>query len=508
MNLASLAERNIEERGEYECLVAGDRVWTNRALYDASRRLATALTTLGLSPGDKVVVLLANCPEVLIAYPALWRSGLIIIPVLFVLEAREVRHILENSGARAILTSPELHPKVAAATAGLAPIRVIVTGSAARTPEGCSSFDEILNAAAPQEHMLAREGNDTAVILYTSGTTGQPKGVILTHHNLHANVMNGMRTSPRDMSADVSLLVLPLAHIFGISVLIHGYLRGGKSVMMPWFQAEQALQLIEQYKVTAMAGVPAMFIAMLNHPNAHQYDTSSMQRWLVGAAPMPVEHLRRFEEKFGGIMYVGYGLTETSPGVAGEREGIPRKPGSTGLPVEGVQVKIMCDSGKELPRGEKGEICVKGENVTPGYYKMPEATRAIFRDGWLLTGDIGYLDEDGYLFIVERKKDLIIRGGFNVYPKDVEDIIHSHPAVQECAVVAAPSETMGEEVCAYVVKRPGEPVTEEEIIAHCQASLAKYKTPRFVQFLPALPKTITGKIQKKELRALARSLAS
>jgi long-chain acyl-CoA synthetase len=246
-----------------------------------------------------------------------------------------------------------------------------------------------------------------------------------------------------------------------------------------------------------------MFVYMMTHPNADKYDTSSITRWLVGAAPMPAEQIREFEEKFGGTMYVGYGLSEACPGVAVEREGMPRKPGSTGVAMEGVRLKVVDDEGRDLPRGQMGEICAKGENVSPGYYENPEATAEAFRGGWLFTGDVGYIDDDGYLFIVERKKDLIIRGGLNVYPKDVEEIIHLHPAVLQVAVVGVPDARMGEEVCAYVVTRPGAEVTAEEIMQHCQARLAKYKTPRFVEIVTDLPRTAIGKIQKKELRNLA-----
>jgi long-chain acyl-CoA synthetase len=285
--------------------------------------------------------------------------------------------------------------------------------------------------------------------------------------------------------------VLPLAHTFGLSVLISGYLFGVRSVLMRWFDPGAALALIEKHKVKYMAGVPTMFVYMLMHPNAGKYDTSSMERWLVGAAPMPMEQLRAFEAKFGGMI------------VANEREGLPRKPGSTGLPVEGVRVKIVDDAGNELPRGQIGEICAQGRNVSPGYLDNPQATAETFRDGWLFTGDCGYFDDDGYLFIVERKKDLVIRGGLNVYPKDVEDVLYQHASVLEAAVVGVPDMKMGEEVCAYVVLKEGATATPEEIISHCQASLAKYKTPRYVEFARALPKTGIGKIQKKELRKMA-----
>jgi long-chain acyl-CoA synthetase len=506
MNLASLADQNLAEYGVYERLLFEGQSYTNRELHDRSLRLATALGALGLSPDDKVVVMMPNRPEVLVSYPAIWRAGMTAIPVLFMLEASELRFILENSEAKAIITSRDIHGKVRAAVQELGReiLVILASGSEAGAPPQTLSFDELIGKHEPMTAVVPREKDDLATILYTSGTTGQPKGVMQTHHNLYSNTMNSWNTSANRERNETSLLVLPLAHSFGLAVLVGGYLFGGKAVLMPWFKPEGALELIQKHRVKAMAGVPTMFVYMLMHPDADQYDTSSVTRWLVGAAPMPMEQLRAFEEKFGGTMYVGYGLTESCPGVAVEREGMPRKAGSTGTPMEGVTVKIVDDDAKELGRGQIGEVIVTGENISPGYYRNHEATKEMFRDEWLFTGDVGYLDDDGYLFIVERKKDLIIRAGFNVYPKDVEEVIYRHAAVQEAAVVGVPDDRMGEEVCAYVVKKQGAELTEAELVAHCQANLAKYKTPRFVEFLSALPKTNIGKIQKKELRKLAK----
>jgi long-chain acyl-CoA synthetase len=504
MNLASLAERNLAEYGDYVRLVFEGKHYTNRELHDQSARLAGAFAELGLESGDKVVVMMPNCPEVLVSYPAIWRAGLTAIPVLFLLEQHELAYILDNSGARAIVTSPDAFPKVAAATQHCQrPIHVIVTGEPGSVPDGCLSFGELAAHGTFMSEIVERDDNEIATILYTSGTTASPKGVLQTHHNLHASALNSLNTAGDRHRGETSLIVLPLAHSFGLSVLLVGYLFGGRGILMRWFDPEGALELIERYKVTAMAGVPTMFVYMMVHARAHRYDTSSVTRWLVGAAPMAAEQIRAFEKKFGGTMYVGYGLTESCPGVATEREGMPRKTGSTGVPLEGVRVKIVDDEGSEVARGTVGEVCAKGDNISPGYFQNPEATAETFRDGWLHTGDVGYLDEDNYLFIVGRKKDLVIRGGLNVYPKDVEEVIYRVPAVQEAAVVGVPDPLMGEEVCAYVVKRSGVELTAEELIAHCQANLAKYKSPKYVEFVDSLPKTSIGKISKKEVRRLA-----
>jgi long-chain acyl-CoA synthetase len=504
MNLASLAERNLAEYGEYERLVFEGRTFTNRALRDDSVRLAGALSGLGLETDDKVVVMMHNGPEVLVAYAGLWRAGLVAIPVLFVLEAHELRYILEDSGAKAVVTSPDVHAKVAQAVQGLGrPIHVLVTGPAEAVPEGCESFDALVAKGPARADIAPRDEHDLATILYTSGTTGRPKGVMLTHHNLLANAQNVWETSGARGRRETTLVVLPLAHSFGLGVLVSGYLSGGRGILMRRFNPEGALELIDRYKVVAMAGVPTMFVYLLRHPDAGRYDTSSVTRWVVGAAAMPSEQIQAFEKKFGGTVAVGYGLTESSAGVAVEREGTARKPGSAGVPIEGVVVKIVDDEGRELEPGKIGEIIVQGENISPGYYGNPQATTETFRNGWLFTGDLGYLDEEGYLFVVDRKKDLVIRGGLNVYPKDVEEVLRKLGGVQEVAVVGVPDALMGEEVCAYVVADPGAALTADDVVAHCQASLAKYKTPRYVEFVPSLPKTTLGKIQKKEVRKLA-----
>ncbi len=503
MNLASLAEKNLAEFGEYERLVFEGKVLTNRALHDASCRFASALRQLGCDEGDKVVLMMANGPEVFVTYPAVWRAGLTVVPVLFLLDARELTYIVENSRAKVVVTSPEVYPKVQEALRGVsAHVHVVVVGTD-EPPPGCLSFDALVAGSAPLLEAAPRKHDDIATILYTSGTTGKPKGVIQTHKNLYSNARNGWNSATTRDRGEIVLLVLPLAHTFGLSTLISGYLFGNKGILMRWFDPEGALAIIEQQKVTYMAGVPTMFVMMTMHPNAAKYDTSSVRRWLVGAAPMPMPQLREFEQKFGGMMYVGYGLSEASPSVAGEREGRPRKPGSTGVPLEGVEVRIVDEEARDVARGTVGEIIVKGDNVSPGYYENAAATAETFRDGWLFTGDMGLMDEDGYLFVVERKKDLIIRGGLNVYPKDVEDVIHKHPAVLEAAVVGVPDVRMGEEVCAYLVRRSGAQLSAAELIAHCQANLAKYKTPKYVEFVDALPRTGLGKIQKKEVRKMA-----
>jgi long-chain acyl-CoA synthetase len=363
----------------------------------------------------------------------------------------------------------------------------------------------LVDDAEAEESIHPADDEDLAALLYTSGTTGRPKGVMLTHGNLHANAINGRDTADDVERGNVGLSVLPLSHSFGLGLLVGGWVskQTGMAVLHKWFDLEKVFQDIQKYKVTGMAGVPTMFLYMLHYPDADKYDTSSMETWLVAAAPMPLEKLKEFEEKFGGVMYVGYGLTETSPGVAVQHETIPRKHGSVGPAMANVELKIFTEADEEVPTGEVGEVVVRGKNVMKGYFNMPEETAAALRNGWLHTGDMGYLDEDGHLYLVERKKDLIIRGGFNIFPKDIEEILYQYPAVAEAAVVARPDELMGEEVFAYVVLKHGESATEDELIEHCRSHLAKYKCPSHVEFIDEMPKTPIGKIQKKELRKLA-----
>jgi long-chain acyl-CoA synthetase len=494
MNLALLAERDLSERGPRARLWFEERSYTTRDLHEASLRLAAVLSALGVGRDERVMVLLPNCPEVLITFPAVWRIGAVAVPALPLLEQHELEFIALDCAPKLIVTTSELLPKLRRVAA----LTLVVTEGRGEPPAPALSFERALAHAEPYGDAAPREGDDLAVLLYTSGTTGRAKGVMLSHLNLIANAENTYDTSVRKQREDVSMLALPLAHSFGLGALVSGYMFGGRAILLRRFAPDQALRLIERHRATVMAGVPTMFLSMLRVEEP--YDTRSMQRWIVGAAPMPVAQSLAFEARFGGVLHVGYGLTEAGPTVAAEREGEPRKAGSTGRPLEGVAVKIVDDEGRSLAPGEVGEICVAGANVSLGYHNLPEETANTFRDGWLHTGDVGYLDADGYLFVVERKKDLIIRGGFNVYPTDVEAVLRRHPQVLDCAVVGVPDPLLGEQVCACVVPRPASERSAELLIAHCQAALARYKTPRFVEFLDALPRTPIGKVKKRELR--------
>ena len=493
MNLARLGEANVERFGEYAALHFEGREFTNVDQQRTAARVANALARMGVRPGDRVVVLMPNCPEVLAAYSGILKAGAVIVPIVFLLSADEVRHILADSAAKVVITAPELASNVEGWRGP-----VISVGGA---DGGTRAWDDWIAREPNNFATIERADGELAVILYTSGTTGKPKGVALSHANLASNARAAASIYELDRTR-WNLGVLPLSHSYGLVMLNAGSILGTKTVLLRWFNPEAVLDAISRFRVQAMAGVPTMYVYLLNYAGADRFDTSSMRSWGSGAAPLPVEIIEPFEKKFGGRLVEGYGLTEASPVVTSTRLSSPRKPGSVGQPLPGVEVVILDDDDRVLPVDETGEIGVRGPNVMLGYYGLPDETARTLRNGWLHTGDVGRLDADGFLYIVERKKDLIIRGGFNVYPREVEEVLYAHPAVAEAAVVGMRDPVMGEEVCAFVTLRPGTSADAGAIIEFCRSRLAKYKCPREVRFLPALPKNPVGKILRKELRAL------
>jgi long-chain acyl-CoA synthetase len=495
MNLAMLGEESVRRHGEYVSLAFEGRELTNVDQLRAANRLANALRRRGVGPDDRVIVMLPNCPEVLQSYAAITRLGAVVVPVVFLLGAAEVRHILEHSGARVLITSPDLAWKAE----GWDGTVILVGGEA----PGALVWDEVVRSEADAFVAVDRAAGDLAVILYTAGTTGQPKGVALSHANLVSNAHAAASLFELDRT-QWALAVLPLSHSYGLTLMNAGYLLGTRAVLLRWFNPELVLETITRYRVQQMSGVPTMFVYLLHYPEAERFDTSSMKLWGSGAAPLPVEIVEPFERKFGGRLLEGYGLTEASPVVSAHRYSGERRLGSVGQAIPGVEIAIFDDEDRPVPTGEVGEVCVRGPNVMLGYYRMPEETAKTIRDGWLHTGDMGRLDADGFLSIVERKKDLIIRGGFNVYPREVEEVLYAHPAVAEAAVVGVPDPLMGEDVLAFVVSKQDAATGADALIAFCQERLAKYKCPKQVRFVDALPKSPIGKILRKELRALAR----
>jgi long-chain acyl-CoA synthetase len=511
--LSDLSIYNCARFGPYTAVIYEDqedvREFTNMDIAREAAQLAIGLQKLGIQKGDRVIVMMVNCPEVIISYQAIARTGAVIIPVMPLLKAPEVQYIAENSAAKAVITSPILLPLLRDALADIPTMQHIICngdvpeGGTAHAGPSMHAYRDVVNSGIEGAEDFLKpvqdvSPDDTAVILYTSGTTGRPKGVVLTHRNLISNAIGGRGPERESRDEETNLAVLPLAHAYGIVAANVFFLRGLTIIAHPRFDTSAVLSAIERYRIASFAGVPAMFVALLYTPDADKYDTSSLQTCVSGSAPLPVAILESFEQKFGCRILEGYGLSEASAVLTGHGLDMPRKAGSVGKPIAGVEVVVVDENDQPVPVGEVGEVIARGPNIMRGYYNMPEETRTTLRDGWLHTGDMGRFDEDGYLYIVERKKDLIIRGGFNIYPRDVEEVLNSHPAVLEASVVGVPSERMGEEVKAFVVTRS--PVDAETLMAYCRQSLANYKTPSQIEFINALPRNAVGKIDKKELR--------
>jgi long-chain acyl-CoA synthetase len=469
----------------------GGQTLTYGDLDDRSARLATLLREHGLQRGDRVGVMLPNVLEFPVVYYGVLRAGGIAVPMNVLLKRREIEFYLEDSGAKLLLAWHGFaeEARAGAAEAGTELIEV--------EPE---SFAATLDALEPSTEVVDTDEEDTAVILYTSGTTGKPKGAELSHRNLDENSEIISRTTLRIDAGDVVLGALPLFHTFGQTVAMNASIRvGAVLTLVPKFDPGEALATMERDKVTHFYGVPTMYGAMLHHPDREKYDTSTLRLCKTGGASMPVEVLHGFEKAFDTELIEGYGLSETSPVASSGHPNQVRKPGSIGTPIEKVEMRIVDEDGKEVAQGEVGEIVIRGHNIMKGYWAKPEATAEAIRDGWFHSGDLGREDEDGFFFVVDRKKDMIIRGGYNVYPREVEELLYEHPAIREAAVLAVPHDEWGEEVGAAVVLEPGAEAEPAEISAWVRERIAAYKYPRVVWFLDELPKGPTGKIVKREI---------
>jgi long-chain acyl-CoA synthetase len=491
-NLAQLLTRTASEHGSRPALKLDDAVVTYEMLDAGAARVAGLLKARGLQPGDRVGIMLPNVPYFGLVYYGVLRAGGVVVPMNVLLKAREVEFYLADSGAKHVFAWHDFLTEAerGAADAGAEAIAV-------RPGE----FERVLADAPADAEDVARAGSDTAVILYTSGTTGTPKGAELTHANMLDNCRYGAVELIGVSERDVFLGALPLFHSFGQTCCLNAAVRAGACLsLIPRFDPTKALEIIVRDNVTLFDGVPTMYHAMLNHPDRERYDISGLRMCVSGGSAMPVEVLRGFEEAFGCIVLEGYGLSETSPVASFNHPGRERKPGSIGTPIEGVEMKVVDDDGNELPRGQVGEIVIRGHNVMKGYWNRDDATAQVLVDGWLHTGDMATVDEDGYFFIVDRKKDMIIRGGYNVYPREIEEVLYEHPGVLEAAVIAVPDEALGEEVGAVVVRRPDSEAGADEIRAFVRERVAAYKYPRHVWFTDELPKGATGKILKREIR--------
>ena len=496
-NLAQLSDEHFAKTGDYESLFFEGKAYGTGDLHARGQRFAAGLQSIGIEPGDRVVVLMMNTPEVFVSYNAIWRAGAVVTPILFLISPPELHHVLEHSGAKAAILTPELVPLLQSALEGL-DIQMIVVGDA---PEGAISFASLENFE-PGE-IVARDDDDLAALLYTGGTTGRSKGVMLTHRGLwSAGSSLHESATLSDLKLTRSLLPLPLSHAYGLMLVcasMHSEDQGF-SVMQRWFDAASWVTLVEEHRLEVSAMVPSMMTMVLALP-LEEHDLSSMQMFGSGAAPLPMALREEVQNRLGVEIFEGYGLTEASAGVTANRWGF-NKPGTVGKPLPGVTVTIQDDQGNVLPAGEEGEVCVQSPSVMKGYWQDPEATDFALRGGWLHTGDVGRFDDEGFLTIVDRLKDLIIRGGFNVYPRDVEEVLLQHPDVTQAACVGKPDKESGEEVVAAVALRAGASVTPEELIEFSKGHLAKYKYPREVHILDAVPLTSVGKTDRKAVRAL------
>jgi long-chain acyl-CoA synthetase len=491
LNLASIVTESSARQPDGIAVRLGENELSYAELDERSARLATLLAAKGVGPGDRVGVMLPNVPEFAIAYYGVLRAGAVVVPMNVLLKRREIAFYLSDSGTELLLAWHGFaeEARTGAEEAGAELIEV--------EP---ASFAALLDEHEPTAGLAETEAEDTAVILYTSGTTGKPKGAELTHSNLHRNADVTSRTMCAVGSGDVVFGGLPLFHSFGQTVSMNASLMIGATLtLVPKFDPALALETIQRDKVTHFYGVPTMYGALLHHPDRESYDTSSLRTCITGGASMPVEVLHGFEQAFDAIVLEGYGLSETSPVACSNHPDRERKAGSIGTPLEGVEIRVVDEDDNEVPQGEVGEIVIRGHNIMKGYWQRPDATEEAMRGGWFHSGDMARTDEDGYFYIVDRKKDLIIRGGYNVFPREVEEVLYEHPKIREAAVVGIPHEQLGEEVGAAVVLHDGEELSPEEVSAYVKENLAAYKYPRAVWFLDELPKGPTGKILKREI---------
>ncbi len=492
-NLNSLLARAAAGHGERVAMRMDDLMLTYSQFRDAASRATSLLTSLGVTPGDRVGIMLPNVPAFAIAFYGVLGAGATVVPMNPLLKNREVAYYLGDSGAKVLFAWHESTVEAAKGAAG--------TGTQILEVDD-PDLHALLAGLAPAPTMAGQADDDDAVLLYTSGTTGRPKGAELTHANLTRNAELTATTLLKAGPRDVTMGCLPLFHVFGLTCGLNATIfAGGSLTLLPRFDPGRALEIIGRDKVTIFQGVPTMYAAMLHHRAHSSADTSSLRTCMSGGASMPVEIMRGFEQAFGCMILEGYGLSETSPVASFNHPGRVRKPGSIGTPIEGVEMRVLDPDGREVSAGEAGEIAIRGHNVMKGYWGKPEATAEAIPDGWFRTGDLAKVDDDGYFFIVGRMKDLIIRGGYNVYPREIEEALHEHQAVAEVAVIGIPHVELGEEIGAAVKLKPGATTTPAELRAFAKERVAAYKYPRHIWFVRELPKGPTGKILHREVQA-------
>ena len=524
--------RTAREFPDTTALIFIDSRVSYRQLNDMANRFANALIDMGIKPGDKVAMLMPNMPQLVAATYGAWRAGAVVVMNNPLYTDVELEFQFNNSESAFLVAIDLICPRMIA----LRPKTKIKNLVAAHIRDHLKfpkkqllpfvARDKHRNIpATPHVHewvnllkkypatdpKIPIDFDGLACLQYTGGTTGVSKGVMLTHANLSKNVQQIVAWFPGLNKGEITHLgVLPIFHSFGLTCCMNICVwMGWTDVLIPRPEPQTILEAIHKYRISFFPAVPTMYVGVLNHPEASKFDLTSIQGCFSGAAPLPVEVIRDFEAKTGSQICEGYGLSETSPVVTTNPYGGKTKVGSIGLPVSDTDIKIvdLADGNKEMPAGEAGEVLVRGPQVTSGYYKMPEETANAIKDGWLYTGDIAKMDEEGYFYIVDRKKDMVIAGGYNIYPREIDEVLFEHPKVLEACAVGIPDPYRGETIKAFVVLKPGETMTEEEVIQYCGEKLAKYKVPKVVEFMSSLPKSGVGKILRKELRAMEMAKA-
>ncbi|ONH50281.1 long-chain-fatty-acid--CoA ligase [Frankia sp. CcI49] len=501
-NLAGILRESAKARpGSLLCQI-NETPFTYSQVDEISGRIATSLLGLGLEPGDKVAVQLPNLPQFVFTYFAVLKAGLVLVPLNPLLKAPEVAYHLRDCDAKLLVTFEMFAAEArrGAVEAGGVPTYVVNLPDSTALPEGAKHYDELYFAEDGRD-LHPTNADDTAVLIYTSGTTGQPKGAELTHFQLYMNctITGELLGLHRE---DIHLAVLPLFHVFGLSSVLNCTVRHGAAlVLVPRFEPEAVIDAIAKNRCTVFSGVPTMYAGLLSIDTT-QRDLSCLRVGVAGGSSLPGHVIRSFEKKFQScVILEGYGLSESASATTFNINAEQRKVLSVGKPIWGVEVRVVDEKGNELPSGPEhiGEIVIRGHNIMKGYYKRPEATAEALRDGWFHTGDLAYTDGDGYFYIADRKKDLVIRGGYNVYPREVEEVLYAHDAVVEAAVIGKPDDRLGEEILAFVACAEGVSVSADELIEFTKERLAAYKYPREIRFVAELPKGSTGKILKREL---------
>ncbi len=484
-----------------------------RETHDKIDRMAAALTGLGVQKGDRIALMLPNCPQYVYAYYACMKIGAVVVQVNPLYTPAEVEYIIKDSGAKVFIGADAVFASFHAVRDKLQVDHVVVTRLLWTEVEGeVTWFDELLEQYAPDsKEAVIDPREDLAVFQYTGGTTGFPKAAMLTHYNLNCNVIQIKewigewidRKFGSGVEQHYGIAILPFFHSYGMTCSMNvGLTLPSGQVLVPRFDIDAVLELIKQYKPALLPAVPTVYIAIANHPDADKYDIDSIEICNSGAAPMPVDMMARFEKRTGSKMLEGYGLSEASPVTHCNPLKGERKPGSIGIPYPDTDCRLVdIETGsRKVPLGEEGELIIKGPQVMKGYWNRPEETADTLRDGWLYTGDIAKMDEDGYFYIVDRKKDMVITGGYNVYPREVDEVLFEHPKVAEAVTIGLRDDYYGEVIKAYVVLREGEDASEEEIIEFCKQKLARFKVPRQVEFRDELPKSAIGKILRRVLK--------